>query len=270
MLAKIIYIKKNIGDTMVVYNSYTLPYIHDHCNTNGYDVFGHKIVLYNRDACVDVGDIFEFHNRYYSHEIFAEVYAVVRNPHETWCYTTVTGLLCCDGIPVNTFENTTYEPDRIDYGTPSGGLRDVMLYVGLEGSPVIGFGESVWPGRDMWFSFDILLESDFTGPFYGRAHPSYYLSNTLGSSATLYRTGIPGELRGTSRPVNVPHSAHNYYCFENELVAGYMRILLYDVTNIASYVRVTLSNICIRNVHDEIMPSGMCIPSYYSVLVHGP
>lgn len=256
----------------MITKSYNIESFYNHCDIS-YSVYGHKIIVNNRDMCIDIGDTFTFDCIVYGleddhHIISATVYNITRGPTSTAYYTTVTGLPCSNGIPINTFENAIYTPDYISYTWLGGGYNSVKMYVGWGGTPRIYYGESISPGRDVWLSFDILIESDLD--LYNNGHAAIVRegNNTMGSYTGLTITG-PGKLSGTMYVY--PTSYPNYTCTIGRLAGGYLYIQLYQVGSThASYINVTLSNVCYKNYHYEIMPSDMCIPANKTTLISAP
>lgn len=258
----------------MITKSYNIKSFYNHCDIS-YSLYGHKIIVNNRDMCINIGDTFTFDCTAYGlendhHTISATVYKITRGPRSTSYYTTVTGLPCSNGIPINTFENAIYTPDYLSYTWLGGGYNSVKMYVGWEGTPRVYYGESVTSGRDVWLSFDILIESDLDLYNNGYAEIVSEGNKTMGSYTDLTIIG-PGTLSGTMRayPTHILYS--NYTCSFGKLVGGYLHIELYQVGSThASYINVTLSNVCYRNYHYEIMPSGMCIPVDRTTLISAP
>lgn len=259
---------------MVVHKTYQVNSFYDHCDYS-YSIYGHKIVINNRDVCIDIGDEFTFsYDDISSHnhrELTATVYDVSRGINSTSYYTTISGPPpCSNGLVGIPFRDGTFLADNVTNSYLGLNIYKTEFYLGYY--PENGrmyYGESTHPGSDFYLSCDVAIDCQFepvlyyTMPdnsnlgiyTYGEIKVAGELNHTLGSSSYTLNHNGSQILTGTLTP-EIGTVWGNYICWNGDTTGGaiYGTFKTYD--NYPSSVSITLSNVCMRNIHGEIMDNN--------------
>ncbi len=252
---------------MVVHKTYPVASFYNHCDYS-YSIYGHKIVINNRDVCIDVGDSFVFsYDELMSQKhrtLTATVYEVSRGVNSTSYYTTISGPPpCSNGILGNPFRDGTFLADKVEnYYTEIYNIYKTVFWLGYyPGNFRIYYGESTHPGLDFYLSCDVTIDCGYEPVLYhipgrdytyGDIRIAGELVHTLGSAAhTLYYNGSH-KLTGTLiREIGIVWG--NYICWNGAHTGGAMYGQFYTYDGYPTSVPITLSNVCMRNIHGEIM-----------------